>query len=224
MSEQGLKPILRQGTVDIITDQLRAQIVSGAFAQGTQLGEANLAQQLNTSRGPVREALQRLMQEGLIVGVHNRGVFVKVMTEQDVTDIMLARTAIEKTASVHLLRHHQPEVLAELTSIVGTMRDVAASDDWSAMIDVDMEFHRVVVDSRGSSRLSGIYRTLIMETRMSLAMLDEAYPVREEIPDEHQQLIDAIRGADELALYDAIDHHMDHAARMRQTALSKSEK
>jgi DNA-binding GntR family transcriptional regulator len=224
MSEHGLTPIPRQGTVDIITDQLRAQIVSGAFAQGAQLGEANLAQQLNTSRGPVREALQRLMQEGLIVGVHNRGVFVKVMTEQDVTDIMLARTAIEKTASVHLLRHDQPAVLAELEAIVETMRQVAASDDWSAMIDVDMEFHRVVVDSRGSSRLSGMYRTLIMETRMSLAMLDEAYPVREEIPDEHQQLIDAIRGSDELALYDAIDHHMDHAARMRHTALSESEK
>lgn len=208
----------------MITLQIRDQIIGGTYAAGTQLRETLLAQQLKTSRGPVREALQRLLQEGLLESVRHRGVFVKKLTEADVNDVLLARKTIEKSAAEDLLTHPQEEVFTELGQIIDRMRQVATSRSWSNLVDLDMEFHRIVVDSRQSPRLSNIHGTLIVETRMSMNMLDESYPDRKEVADEHQLLIDAIRRGDSGELSRAIDYHMDHAARMRKRSrdLSRS--
>src|SRR4051812_50047153 len=70
----------------------------GVFAPGTQLGEAELAARFEVSRGPLREAMQRLVQEGLLRGERHRGLFVIDLSASDVRDIYLARLAIERTA------------------------------------------------------------------------------------------------------------------------------
>ena len=77
MSELGeLEPVARQSTAELIADQMRSAIMYGVFAPGTQLGEAELAARFGVSRGPLREAMQRLVQEGLLRGERHRGLFV----------------------------------------------------------------------------------------------------------------------------------------------------
>ncbi|WP_240045296.1 GntR family transcriptional regulator [Streptomyces sp. L-9-10] len=79
MSQPGLDeltPVNLRSTPALIADRLREQIVSGAFASGSRMIEPRLGARLGISRGPVREALQRLVQEGLLVNIPNRGVFV----------------------------------------------------------------------------------------------------------------------------------------------------
>ena len=217
-----LVPISQTGTVDLIAQQIRDRIISGSYAAGIQLRETLLAQQLKTSRGPVREALQRLLQEGLLESVRHRGVFVKKLTEADLNDVLLARKTIEKSVAENLLSHPKEAVFVELEQIIEKMRQVAMVSGWSNLADLDMEFHQILVDSRQSQRLSNIYTTLQDETRISMNMLDEAYPDRSEVADEHQLLIDALRGGDLSELSRAIDYHMDHAARKRKNSLSTS--
>ena len=218
-----LVPISQTGTVDLITQQIRDRIISGSYVAGTQLRETLLAQQLKTSRGPVREALQRLLQEGLLESVRHRGVFVKKLTEADVNDVLLARKTIEKSVAENLLSHPKDAVFVELEQIVEKMRQVAMVRGWSDLADLDMEFHQVLVNSRQSPRLSNIYSTLKVETRISMNLLDDAYPDRSEVADEHQLLIDALRGGNLSELTWAIDYHMDHAARMRKKSPSTSD-
>ena len=79
----------------MVTERLRDSIVDGTLVAGSQLSEAELAARFGVSRGPVREALQRLIQEGLVRAEPHRGVFVPVLTELDVRDIYLARDALE---------------------------------------------------------------------------------------------------------------------------------
>lgn len=218
-----LVPISQTGTVDLIAQQIRDQIISGTYGAGIQLRETLLAQQLQTSRGPVREALQRLLQEGLLESVRHRGVFVKKLTDADVNDVLLARKTIEKSVAENLLTHPQEGVFVELEQIIEKMRQAAMVRGWSNLVDLDMEFHQILVNSRQSPRLSNIHATLIVETRISMNMLDEAYPDRSEVADEHQLLIDALRGGDLNELSQAIDYHMDHAARMRKKSRSTSD-
>ncbi|MGH3815020.1 MAG: GntR family transcriptional regulator, partial [Pseudonocardiaceae bacterium] len=68
MSGPALQPVSRQSTAAIIADRLRDAITRGAFPPGAQLGEVELAGRLGVSRGPLREAMQRLVQEGLLRG------------------------------------------------------------------------------------------------------------------------------------------------------------
>ncbi|MEE3703957.1 GntR family transcriptional regulator, partial [Pasteurella multocida] len=82
-------------TAALIADKLREGIIDGAFSPGDQINEAQVAAQLQVSRGPVREALHRLVQEGLLRSRPNRGVFVQDLTRQDVAEIYASREVIE---------------------------------------------------------------------------------------------------------------------------------
>jgi len=96
VSELGeLEPVARQSTAELIAAQLRSAIMYGVFAPGTQLGEAELAARFEVSRGPLREAMQRLVQEGLLRGERHRGLFVIDLSASDVRDIYLARLALD---------------------------------------------------------------------------------------------------------------------------------
>src|SRR5919112_4285185 len=100
---EGLFALEGRPTAQLIADQLREQIVQGIFRPGEQINESVLAGQLHSSRGPVREALQRLAQEGLLVSHRNRGVFVLELTVDDIREIYAVREAVESTAAEALL-------------------------------------------------------------------------------------------------------------------------
>lgn len=218
MDGPSLAPVTNQGTVDIIVVRIRDRIIDGTFAPGTQLGEANLAAQLQVSRGPVREALQRLIQEGLLRNIRNRGVFVRELNEDDIDDIALARAAVEKAAAAALARSQDAVVLSRLQEVITDMRK---AHDWAALVEMDMTFHSVLVASLQARRLLDFYKTLMAETRMSLALLEQSYPRRGEIVEEHQLLYDAIVAGKVARLYRVIDAHLDHSGRRRAFALRR---
>ena len=74
--------LTQESTPSIIADKLRQAIGHGELKPGAQLGEADLARKLGVSRGPLREGMQRLTQEGLLVSIRNRGLFVIDMTPE----------------------------------------------------------------------------------------------------------------------------------------------
>src|SRR4051794_22187249 len=90
-----LDPVQRDSTPSIIAARIRDAVIDGTFPPGMQLSEAHIASRLGVSRGPVREALQRLIQEGLLRAERHRGVFVIELGIADVRDLYLARAAVE---------------------------------------------------------------------------------------------------------------------------------
>lgn len=94
-----ITPVEQESTPSIVADKLRQAIAYGELVPGTQLGEAELARRFGVSRGPLREGMQRLTQEGLLIAIRNRGVFVNTMNSDEIRDMYLAREAIERTAS-----------------------------------------------------------------------------------------------------------------------------
>jgi len=92
----GLEPVERRSTAAIVADRIRTAIMRGTFPPGTQLGEVELAARLGVSRGPLREAMQRLVAEGLLRSERYRGLFVRELDAADVRDVYIARTAVER--------------------------------------------------------------------------------------------------------------------------------
>jgi DNA-binding GntR family transcriptional regulator len=209
-----LTPVRAQTTSGIIADRLRRQIVTGAFAPGSQMVEPKLAERLGVSRGPVREALQRLVQEGLLVTIPHRGVFVVELGAGDVADIYAARRAIEREAAVRLHATHDEAHLARLTAVVddmGSLADLDGLDRMSLIAEKDLAFHSALVDAADSPRLTRMFATLAAETRMCLSTLMHHYPRRAALVEEHRQLLVLLRGDDELALLRAVDAHLESA-------------
>ncbi|MHA7288724.1 GntR family transcriptional regulator [Arthrobacter sp. MDT3-24] len=201
-------------TAQLIADQLRELIVQGAFSPGQQVNESALASQLKTSRGPLREALQRLCQEGILVSKRNRGVFVLELSTEDIKEIYAVREAVELAAAHILLDYGQEQVTDTCRELKGIIRDMAkqvAVSDWQAIARLDMQFHTAFVSGTGNTRLIRIYETLAAESRMCILSLEVAYPRIDELVQEHQKLLDLLEARDRRGLQQAIKGHMQKA-------------
>ncbi|WP_062992428.1 GntR family transcriptional regulator [Nocardia anaemiae] len=211
MSVVDFEPVNRQSTAEMIADRLRDAIMRGNLAPGAQLGEADLATRFGVSRGPVREALQRLLTEGLLYSIRNRGIFVIELTIDDVTDIYRARTAIEGGALALILDGRREIAHAALEPSVTAMCACAENGDAAGVSDADQAFHEALVDSAGSPRLVRAARTLLIETRMCLGALQTTYPDLREQAREHVELRDAIGSGPARRARTLLVEHMDDA-------------
>ncbi len=203
-------PLVRESTPSIIADKLRQAIAHGELKPGAQLGEAELARQLGVSRGPLREGMQRLTQEGLLVAIRNRGLFVVDMTPDDVRDMYYAREAIERAAARKILEGDYAAAGAELLLVVDQM---AAAETPAEVSELDIAFHERLLQLAHSPRLSRMHQTFITETRMCIHALDESYAKSEVRDKEHRALANAIRIGDRELTDRLLTAHMDDAIR-----------
>ena len=94
-----LRELIARPPSAVLADQLRELILSGHFRPGEKINEARLAGELHVSKTPLREALQRLNQEGLLSSKRNRGLFMIELTKDDVGEIYSVRGVLELTAA-----------------------------------------------------------------------------------------------------------------------------
>jgi DNA-binding GntR family transcriptional regulator len=206
-----IQPVRRATLTSLVTEQIREGIHRGAYQSGTQLNEAELAQQLGVSRGPVRESLQRLVQEGLLRSEPHRGVFVPVPSDEDIVDIYFAREAVESAAVRRIMGSPRPaDLVPSLEDTVEQMALAVDDDDWASVADLDMRFHTLIVSAAGSNRLSRMFVTLVSETRLCLNLLT-GVPRRGDLCPEHRQLAELIAGSDIETTLKTITQHFDEA-------------
>ena len=213
-SSRRLTPIDARNTSMVIADQIRDRIIDGSYSPGEQINEANVAAELEISRGPVREALQRLNQEGLLISFRNRGVFVVELSSDDVTEIYESRAAIEVGAAWTLVHGDRGRLITaadELNAIVMQMQPFIDRADWRGLAERDLAFHTALVAATRNSRMSRMYATLAAEARICMANLETAYYRPEALVEEHQLIVDLLLGDDWDALERGVHEHMDTA-------------
>lgn len=211
-NQRGVAPIDRPSAAAQVADRLRQAILEGVFAPGDHLTESELTKLLNVSRGPIREGMQRLIQEGLLMNEPHRGIFVALLDHEDVEDVYLVREGIEREAIRYLTRsgrHRETALL--LAEITAEMAEAADDEDWNRVSDADLRFHQCLVDACKSPRLSRVFSTLIAETRMCLRMLSHAYPGRNDLVEEHDELQHLIAAGDHDSAVAALDRHFSEA-------------
>lgn len=203
--------VARPSTVDLITGELRKAIFTGALPVGTPIGEVEMSSQLGVSRSPLRESTQRLVQEGLLTASPGRGMRVSVIGPEHVADVYDARLAIEAQAARLIIKAGAESVIAGLESAYAHLVDVSSGADAVAIGDADLEFHRLLVDSAGSRRLSHYMATLVIETRIASFSDPNGYTVRRSISETYRQLLDAIVAGDATAAFSALERQFSEA-------------
>lgn len=206
-----LKPVQQKSTAAMIADSVRAALERGDLPPGAQLGEAELAKQLGVSRGPLREGLQRLTQEGLLLSIRNRGLFVIEMTPERVRDMYVARQAVERAAAEQIHLGTPRDAGAELMRITDAMTVTAGAENPSGVGEADVAFHDVLVRLAGSPRLSLMHRTLLTETRMGIHALDPTYEGNDLRAAEHRGIAQSFIDGDADATDRLLRLHMADA-------------
>lgn len=204
-----LEPVERRSTAAIVADRLRGAIMRGTFPPGTQLGEVELSTRLGVSRGPLREAMQILVAEGLLVSERNRGTRVRDLDAADVRDVYAARAAVERGAGLLLIAGDRAAAVERLGAALAAME--AAAGDPAALADADHAFHHELVAASGSPRLRRMADGLLVETRMCLAALQDNPPPAQSLLAEHRELLATVRDGDAAKLTAVLEAHMTDA-------------
>lgn len=197
-----------------VLSSLRLAIIKGQLPAGTHLLEAQLAEKLGVSRGPVREALMRLEQEGLVVSQPYRGKFVAHISAQTIREIYSLRRLLECFAADLAIEQIQSEGLARLQTLFTQMMAAVNAGRFEEFADIDLEFHRVFVAAANHTRLLHLWETLTDVTHAFIvvnASLDqENYRI---IAEGHEQILQAFFRRDGEEIKATLNFHLDEAER-----------
>ncbi len=131
-----------------IADTIRTAILTGELDPGQRLTEVDLSKRLGASRGPIREALRKLEQEGFVEILPYKETRVSTITLTELKEILVPiRVVVEVFALKRLIQGQDKKLLAALSKVVADMRTSAGSADQLGVIEKDLEFHRVLVQS-----------------------------------------------------------------------------
>lgn len=151
------QPVRRQ-----VEDGLRAAIISGRFLPGDHMPDKLLCETFGTSRSVVREAVRLLEAEGLVVVHPNRGPFVALLSEQEVSDIYEVRGALEALAGEGFATRATDAERAALKSIFKELRGMSSNTDRDALLDVKRRFYEVLTAGSKNELVSKMLeRTLV---------------------------------------------------------------
>lgn len=177
---------------DQVYSILRRKICEGEYEPGSWLQEADLCAQLGVSRSPVREALRRLVSDGLVISIPNKGTFVREFTCKDIDEIFDMRVLLEGYA---ILRSHQNLTSQRIETLLDILRQMEltyAAGQLEEYTRADEELHRAIVALGDNSIVSWTYdRVGFMNQQFRVLSLSVRKRFEESL-DEHRQTIHAI--------------------------------
>ena len=179
-----------------VTDLIRRAIIEGRLEADSELNQAQLAERLGISRGPVREALGRLEQEGLIRNVPYKGVYVTPLSPAYVRELFSLRAALETFAVGLAIGRLQPDDLDALENTVEEMRAAARSDDGLKLVDLDIVFHRQLIEMSRHELLKKTWTPLEIGVQRCVYARHKIYSSLDEVVGTHPSLIGAIAERD----------------------------
>lgn len=144
---------------------LKKEICDGNFPPGQWLQEKELAEKLNVSRSPVREALKQLVDEGLAIEYPNKGVFVKEFTVKDIEEIYEVRILLESYAIKNSVKTITTSNIRELMEILHVLTKQYENNDLASYIETDTQLHQYIITLGGNSIVSDIYRRIYSQSQ-----------------------------------------------------------
>lgn len=189
-------------------DQLRSAVFDGELKSGDRLSVPALAEQLHVSRSPVREAVQRLVREGLAVEMPHRGAVVADYGAEDMVEIYEIREVLEGLVARLAAERADATLIDELDEVHTRHREVVKSGDQSGHIAHDMRFHQLLREAAGSPWLTDLLDQI--RGKIQLAMLSTSLGGgREQAVREHERILEAVRAHDGVEAEQAARAHIE---------------
>ncbi|HET8744821.1 MAG TPA: GntR family transcriptional regulator, partial [Ramlibacter sp.] len=152
---------------DEVAAQLRERIFAGELAPGTFLDEVRLAQQLEISRTPLREALKVLTAEGLVRHEPRRGCFVNQVTEQDLDEIFPVLALLEGRCAFEAAQHASDADLQLLEDLHQKLARFAKAKRITEYYETNFAIHEVIIALAGNRWLAGVIGDLRKIVRLA---------------------------------------------------------
>lgn len=213
----------RTGTIaDAVYQALRSAIVFGQLPPGRRLLERELAVELAVSRTPIREALRRLSEEGLVAGVPNRGVVVRTITLEEADHVYAVREPLEALAAELAARRCTAAQIAELEGCLLRAERAAQDGDWRTVIQENNAFHDLMARASGNpvlARMLDLLRNQVNLVRMALWARRPGRP--QETLRQHREILEGLLSGDPREAARAVRAHLQSSWQSLRQALQE---
>jgi len=197
--EQSGAPTGPQSLTERAQAGIESLIMNGELRGGERVNEIVLSERFGTSRGPIREACRALAQEGLLVAVPNRGVFVRELELREALEVYDIRSALDELMGRSIAERVSDEQVSELDALVDAMDDAAAARDLERYYPANLAFHNLLLALANNRRLERLYRSLVKELHLfrRKGLLQQGSMAISNA--EHRQIVAAIAERDPIA-------------------------
>lgn len=199
---------------DHVYGELKKDIIEGALQPGSRLIVLEIAGRYRISQAPVREALERLKQEGLIVGQPNKGSVVANITAKEIRDIFELREIIEGFAVKQTMPRLTEDDFRLLGDILKRMDTAVQERDNLKILERDMEFHGFFYERCGNGAILELWERMKTKVMRFMAISNRYYST-DRLVEWHERLIEALRRGDPAEAERAFVEHM-HAYKIIQ--------
>jgi DNA-binding GntR family transcriptional regulator len=200
---------------------LREAILDGALPPGTALIEKVIAEDLQISRAPVREAIRMLSQEGLVESVPYKGSHVRRLSARDVTEVYSMRGLLERFAARRVLEAAGAaspagagDALAPLRAACDAMQRCAEADDLKGLSAADERFHRALIDLAGHALLFDMWSLIGLRARHVMGLRNAQLRAPLRVVANHREILQALTEGDLERSLALITAHIDAGAQL----------
>lgn len=188
---------------------LRYDILTGKIPGRTRITESNIARRLNVSRTPVREALQRLTQERLVISLPKAGYIIEDMSDDDIQDLFSARFDIEALITFKATNYITDTELEIMCRNLEKAKTCLKANDLKKMTDLDIEFHSIIYKASRSKTFYRICKNLSDLTMKYRYGLNLSADIWNEAIENHMAIYKALLARDKKLAAKAVNFHAE---------------
>ena len=207
----------RKTLADQAFDYLSQAILSGELRNGDRLVESELSQKLGISRAPIREALAELERQGLACSLVRRGHFVRPWTKQDLWEVAILRATLETLAAQLAIPNMTQDDLTSLEDIIKEMGEADRLSDIPRLIDLDFDFHGLIVERCQHGRLQRVLGDMHLQVRIFRIVTKRTD--YETYQKTHGDLLAALRTGDPQVVQQTVYSHVMESADLALAAV-----
>ncbi|CAM5220452.1 DNA-binding GntR family transcriptional regulator OS=Castellaniella defragrans OX=75697 GN=HNR28_001081 PE=4 SV=1 [Castellaniella defragrans] len=210
-------PLRPASLADLAYQRIEAIILSGRVKGGERLNDSRLARAFSVSRGPVRSALVRLAEVGLVEIIPYRGAFVRAIDFDDIMEIYEVRAAVERAGVLAASRNMTPKVLVQLRRYITKMNDAFERGDTEQYFRTNLDFHELIHRTSGNGRLLELYERYTREQKL-FRHFALAHGGIAESNEQHLRIMQALEAGDgERAAREMEDHVISARERLARS-------
>lgn len=175
-----------------ITTDIRRAIVNGMIKPGERINETQIARDMGISRSPVREALQMLKKEGVVVSIPYKGTFVNLLGKKDIEDMYIIRGLLEAYAIEKVIENKNEKILRCLRKNVEDIEKDVEKKQLKDLVSKDIEFHRNVCIFSGNKKLIDIWEGFQTQIEVLINLESGFYERFQLLAVEHRELLSLV--------------------------------
>lgn len=181
---------------EIVFEELRNLILTGKIDPGTRMMEIELADEMGVSRTPIREAIRKLEEEGLVIIEPRKGAYVSEISVPDMVNILEVRENLDGLSAFFAAQRISEKGKQNLLDASKQFNEAVEGGDMDQMIKYDSLYHKIIVDETNNSYLVNMVQHLQELVLRFRYIYYKDFKRAEDMPNEHQIIANAIISGD----------------------------